>query len=118
MAIGDRAGQIRRYMRMSPSDTIPLAEWMRAFRAELGRAQEEGLGQPVQFTLGPLELEFEMATTREAGGEGAVRFWVVQFGATAKHGGQTTQRVKLTLTPKTADGQPVDVHDQLRLAPD
>jgi hypothetical protein len=100
------------------SEPIPLAKWVQALRAELEQAQQEGAGRPLHFAVGPLELEFEMAVSREGGGQGGIRFWVVELGASAKHTGQKTQRVKMTLTPKTASGESVDVEDQLRQVPE
>jgi NTP-dependent ternary system trypsin peptidase co-occuring protein len=97
---------------------IPLAKWIGALRAELEHAQQEGGGQQLQFTVGPLELEFEMAVTHEAGGRAGIRFWVLDLGASGKRGGETTQRVKMTLEPKTTGGQPVSVQDRLPEVPD
>jgi len=90
-----------------------LAEWIQALRAELERAEQDGTNQHLQFTVGPLELEFEMAASREVGGDAGIRFWVLSLGASGKRTGETTQRVKLTLTPKS-DGQALIVEDELR----
>lgn len=98
---------------MESSGRIELSEWIQALRTELEQAQKEGAGSQLIFTVGPLELEFEMAVGRELGGQGGVRFWVVELGASAKRTGETIQRVKMTLVPKTADGEPVDVRDRL-----
>lgn len=98
---------------MEESERIPLAEWIKALRAELEGAQLEGAGRQLQFTVGSLDLEFEMAVSREAGGEGGIRFWVLSLGASGKRGSETTQRVKLTLDPKI-DGRPLIVEDELR----
>jgi hypothetical protein len=95
------------------SDRVPLAEWIQALRAELEQAQQAGAGRQLQFTVGPLDLEFEMAVSREAGGEGGIKFWVLSLGASGKRVGETTQRVKLTLNPKV-DGRPLIVEDELR----
>ncbi len=100
------------------SGLIPLTEWVGALRGELQQAQQEGMGQHLLFSLGPLELEFEMVATREASGGGDIRFWVVALGGSGKRTRQSTQRVKLTLNPKTISGGPVDVGDELSDVPD
>jgi hypothetical protein len=85
---------------------LELTEMIRELRRELIEATADGSGQPVRFELGPVEIEATVAVSREAGGSGKVRFWVVEAGADGKYGEATTQRITLTLHPKTvsADG--------------
>lgn len=83
---------------------IELAEWVAALRAELQAAQNEGAGKDLQFVVGPLELEFELTATREAGGKGGVKFWVADLGGDARVASGSTQRVKMTLTPQSPNG--------------
>jgi hypothetical protein len=51
------------------------------------------------FAIGPLELEIDLCTTREATGRAGLRFWVVDGGMEGKRGASATQRVRITLTP-------------------
>lgn len=85
---------------------LELTEMIRELRRELIEATADGAGQPVRFELGPVEIEATVAVSREAGGSGKVRFWVVEAGADGKYGQTATQRITLTLHPKTvsADG--------------
>lgn len=83
---------------------IELAEWVAALRAELQAAQNEGAGKDLQFVVGPLELEFELTATREAGGKGGVKFWVADLSGDARVQSGSTQRVKMTLTPQSSSG--------------
>jgi len=48
-----------------------LADTIAAVRRELGAAQQAGVGQPVRFRAGPVELEFEVAVTAPAVGKRA-----------------------------------------------
>jgi hypothetical protein len=86
---------------------IPLAEAIRALRRELVAAVAEGEGEEVRFALGPVELEVELAVTREAGGEAGIAFWLVSIGGKGSRTSARTHTVKLTLTPVrvTAEGE-------------
>ena len=57
----------------------------------------------MRFELGPVELEVSVALTKEAGGDGKVKFWVVEFGAAGKAGSSSTQRITLTLHPRLTE---------------
>ncbi len=88
---------------------IDLGEAIRSLRAELSSAMAQGEGQDLRFRVGPVELEFDVQVSREAGAEGGVKFWVVSAGAKATTGTATTHRVKIALQPQTADGKDVAV---------
>ncbi|MCW8096891.1 trypco2 family protein [Streptomyces tauricus] len=79
---------------------IPLKEWLAALRAELNAAQEAAQLEPLKFELGPIELEFDVCTTREADGRSALRFWVMEAGTSVRGSSSRTQRVRLTLHPQ------------------
>ena len=83
---------------------IELATVIQDLRAELERAIVYGVGQQLRFELGPIELEVSVAI--EAGAEAGVkaRFWVVDLGAHGNVDRTSTQRIKLTLSPRLADG--------------
>ena len=84
---------------------IELASVIRDLRDELEEAIAAGADKALRFELGPVELEVSVAVERGGSGEAKVRFWVVELGADAKTDTTSTQRVKLTLTPRlTATG--------------
>ncbi|MCT9092960.1 hypothetical protein N4G70_29435 [Streptomyces sp. ASQP_92] len=87
---------------------IELSEMISELRGQLASAMADGDGQPVRFELGPVEVEATVAVTREAGAEAKVKLWVVDAGANGKYSQAQTQRIKVTLTPKSvpADGSP------------
>lgn len=75
-------------------------------------------GQRLQFELGDIELDFEVAITREARAEGGVRVWVINVGASGAVTATATHRVKVTLKPKDMDsGRSPLISDQLESIP-
>ncbi|MFI6730421.1 hypothetical protein NRF20_06305 [Streptomyces sp. R-74717] len=85
---------------------IELSEMIRELRQQLAEALADGEGETVRFELGPVEVEATVAVSREAGGDAKVRLLVIDAGANGKYAHAETQRITLTLTPKTvpADG--------------
>ncbi|MFK4149419.1 trypco2 family protein [Streptomyces sp. NPDC004065] len=79
---------------------IELSDMIRELRHQLTAALVEGAGGALLFEAGPVEVEATVAVTREAGGGGKVRLWVVDANADGKHTRAQTQRIKVTLTPK------------------
>lgn len=89
---------------------LKLSELIEALRVELAVAAEAGKDQPLRFTVGPIELEVEIAVTKTTTGSGGVEFWVVKAGAEHERANAVTHRVKVTLNPERADGSgPVKV---------
>lgn len=80
------------------SEPIRLSEWIQALREEVQAAQQSAGSQPM-FAMGPLEVEIDLCTTREATGRAGIRFWVVDGGGEGKRGTSATQRVRVTLSP-------------------
>ena len=58
---------------MSGDAGVGLAEAIRSLRAELSLAMQHGTGEDIRFRVGPVELEFLLEVTQEAGAEGGVR---------------------------------------------
>lgn len=93
---------------------IELAELIGHLRAELTDAIHAGTGSDLRFEVGPVELELSIAVDRATDASGKIRFWVLEMGADAKRSSTTTQRIKLTLDPRssgakvTIDGAEVD----------
>ncbi|MEV7343599.1 trypco2 family protein [Streptomyces sp. NPDC093544] len=79
---------------------IPLADWLTGLRAELRAAQEAAEDESLKFELGPIDLEFDVCTTREADGRAGLRFWVTEAGTGVRRSSARTQRVRMTLLPQ------------------
>jgi hypothetical protein len=79
---------------------IELGELIGELRRELQQAMAAGVGEPLRFELGPVELEATVVVERGGGGNLKVRFWVVEAGGDGKVNEATTQRIKLVLQPR------------------
>jgi len=79
---------------------IELATVIRDLRTELQGAVAAGDGAALQFELGPIELEVSLAVERSSTAGAKVRFWVVDTSGDTKLGSTSTQRIKLSLTPR------------------
>lgn len=87
-------------MAMDPmSEDIPLASMIQALRRELqaseGTAEKEGL----RFKVEGVELELQVAVSREAGGQGGIKFWVVNLEGKYAQTRQDVHTFKLKLLP-------------------
>ncbi|MFE8015569.1 trypco2 family protein [Streptomyces antibioticus] len=80
---------------------IELADMIRELRTQLNTALVDGEGEALRFELGPVEIEASVAVTREGGADAKVRLWVIDAGASGRYGHAETQRITLTLTPRT-----------------
>lgn len=83
---------------------IELAAVIRDLRAELAAAVVAADGAPLQFELGPIELEVSVAVERSASAGARVRFWVMDASGEGRAGSTGTQRIKLSLTPRLNPG--------------
>ena len=86
-----------------PVQLLPLSDVIRSLRVEIQEAVKAGTGELFRFSLGPIELEFQVVAAREAGAGGKISFHVfgagAEIGGNAKGSDQRTQRIKLVLTP-------------------
>lgn len=95
---------------LEPSAQIELSAAVRAIRRELTEAAAQAEGEQVRFEVGPIEMEFTVELTHEAGVKGGVRAWVLSAGADARASHAATHRISVTLTPKDATtGGPVEI---------
>ncbi len=97
---------------MNDRQPLGLADAVRALRTELTAAVESGKGESLRFEMGPVEMEFLIEVERQHSGEGAVKFWVVNFGGRAGVTHGSTHRVTLSLSPKDAQGRSPEIGDE------
>ena len=88
---------------MDLDTSVPLADAIKSLRAELTEAMTQGADEDLRFRLGPVELEFHFNVSREYGGDGGIKFWVVSLGAKASRGSSTAHMIKLILNPVVID---------------
>jgi hypothetical protein len=84
---------------------IELADAVAVVRAELLEAAWRGAGEDVGFVVGPIEMEFTVELRADVKAKAGFKAWVlasaeVQAGVAAGR----THTVKVTLTPRGADG--------------
>ncbi|MDF3292629.1 trypco2 family protein [Streptomyces silvisoli] len=81
---------------------IDLVTAVQALRAQITEAAATDSDSDIRFQVGPIELEFTVALTRDRSVKGGVKAWVVTADADAKRSTAQTHRVKLNLTPVNA----------------
>ena len=85
--------------------SVSLSAAIAEVRREVAVAIEEGKDSAVAFRAGPIEIEFDVAFESTAGGNAAVRVWVVSLGASGEVHRAVTNRLKITLTPVDRQGR-------------
>jgi hypothetical protein len=98
-------------------DLPSLADTIAAVRRELSSAQPAGLGQPVQFRTGSVELDFEVAVTRTSGGSAGVQVGVLTLDGKGVLAGAATQRIKVRLQPLDPEADGDAQVPEVRLGP-
>ncbi len=96
---------------MSDDPGIELSDLIRHLREELQQTMREGADEELRFRLQDIELDLQVAVSREMGGKvgakGKVRFWVFDADAEAEASGKWStsrlQKVKLRLAPVAKD---------------
>ena len=98
-------------------DLPSLADTIAAVRRELGSAQAAGLGQPVRFRTGPVELDFEVAVSRTGGGSAGVQVGVLTLDGKGVPAVAATQRIKVRLQPLDPEADGDTQVSEVRLGP-
>ncbi len=84
-------------------DGVELRDVISQLRTDLAAAMTDGAGEALRFETGPIELEVTIGVQKAAEAGAKARFWVMEANANAKWAATSTQRLKLTLTPRTHD---------------
>src|SRR6266850_106009 len=93
-------------MSTGESGAVGLAEFLQGLRSELKTSMTNARNDPaLTFQLTKLDVELQVTAESSVGGQGKVKFWVVEVGADAKGGQKTVQTIKLSLQP-VLDGEP------------
>ena len=59
---------------------VPLASAIEVLRGELVEAIRAGEDREIQFALGPVELELEVALEKKVDGQAGIASWLVSVG--------------------------------------
>ena len=79
---------------------IPLSEMIESLRQELKVALSRGEGEKVLFDVKKVELELQIAVSRESGVDGKIKFGVLEAGARVGKTQQDTHLFRLELEPR------------------
>jgi len=100
------------------NDTVGLADAILAVREELNRAIHGATrpDQKVGFLYKEVEIQLELAITREGSAKGGVKFWVVSGELSGSLKSANTHRIKVILDPYNLDTlEPLRVVDMRAL---
>ncbi len=92
-------------------EKLGLNEMIVALRRELLLAQQNGQKEDLRFKVEDIDVEVDVATTKEGEGIGSVKFWVYNAGLKAKLGEVRTQKLRLRLKPLTSVGD-LEISDE------
>lgn len=87
-----------------------MADAVAAVRDELLEAAARGVGQGVEFRVGPVELEFAVELRADTKAKAGFKAWVVTGEVEAGVAHSRTHRVKVALTPQLPGGGDLLVH--------
>ncbi|MFE2531420.1 trypco2 family protein [Streptomyces sp. NPDC059371] len=82
--------------------SVDLVAAVQALRAQITEAAASDPDSDIRFQVGPIQLEFTVALTRDRTVKGGVKAWVVTADAERKRSTAHTHRVTLNLTPVSA----------------
>ncbi|MET9406030.1 trypco2 family protein [Streptomyces sp. NPDC002935] len=82
--------------------SVELVAAVRALRAQITEAAASDPDSDLRFQMGPIQLEFTVALTRDRTAKGGIKAWVVTADAERKRSMAHTHRVTLNLTPVSA----------------
>jgi hypothetical protein len=88
-------------------EQIGLTEAISALREELTAAITAGSAESLNFEVGTVTMEFEVAVERETSGKGGLNIWVVSLGGEQTRSQVQTHRLTLPLTPVRDSGEPI-----------
>ncbi|WP_240134258.1 trypco2 family protein [Streptomyces sp. MUM 178J] len=87
----------------SEFDGIELADAIQSIRDQLLEAAALGTGQPLDFEVGDIQMEFTLELRKEVKGGTKVKAWVVEAGADGTRTTGHTHKVAFTLKPVAAE---------------
>ncbi|MBC6445999.1 hypothetical protein GPZ80_02280 [Actinokineospora sp. HBU206404] len=89
---------------------IELADAVATLRDELIAAAGRSADSHVAFVVGPIEMEFAVELKKDAKVKAGFKAWVVSGDTEVGVVRGRTHRIKVALTPRTADGTDVLIH--------
>ena len=88
---------------------MSLSDVLVQLRRELEEAQEKAMNEKLQLTVKDIEIELEVATTKEADGKVGFKVWLVEGEAGGGLSHQQTHTLRLRLEPHLPEGGDLNV---------
>ena len=95
---------------------LELAQMIKALRAELAKAEDDGKGKDIRFTVEDVELELQIATEGLVEGGIGAKFYVFTSQLKGSEKNVVTQKMKIKLRPIAPGGGPVNVSDSDKIS--
>lgn len=95
-------------------EELELSTMLKALRAELFTAQQEGEGSDIKFLVNDVELEVQLGIKKDASVKGGVKFWVYEAEVGGSLSSEKTHRIKMRITPEVAEGKPLKLSHKVR----
>lgn len=89
-----------------PEGRFALAEVVQGLRQELAEAVKQAANEALKFELQEVELELQVAVTKEAGAEAKFKFWIFEVGGVSgavEKGVVQTVRLKMKAVGDTGE---------------
>jgi hypothetical protein len=88
---------------------IRLNDAINELREELKLSQEKGRKQDLQFSIGSIEVEFEVALEEELGSSAKINWWILGGDIDSKMKDASKHKIKLTLQVVDSGDKPFRV---------
>jgi hypothetical protein len=90
---------------------VTVADAIKALRADLEDAQQEGEGGKVRFLAKSVEVELAIVLKDEVKAGAGLKAWFVDLSAKGKASDENSHKIKLVLEPVDSRGRPTMVFD-------
>lgn len=88
---------------------LTVSEAIESLRSELAKAQQNGEGKDLRFTVQEVELELDVLLDVEADGKAKANVWLVAGEVKGKVSNSHAHKLKIKLQPLQKGNQPLEV---------
>ncbi len=88
------------------TDKLELAAMIKGLRSELVKAQQEGEGEEIRFTIEDVELEVQVTAEQQKGAGVSAKFYVLTSKVDGSKKDTVTQKLKLKLKAQSEKFDP------------
>lgn len=96
---------------------MSLADVLAQLRAELAEAQARAQNEPLKLTVKDVEVELQVATTKEANGKVGFKVWLLEGEGGGGYTREQTHTLRLRLDPSLPGGGDLNVSGRRSGAP-